>query len=122
MKLASAQITCNVGEIERNLEQHYQMVVLAAEKGADLITFPEMSITGYCRKEGKKLAFSEKDNRLNKLQELSSKKITLLLLEHLLKSMTTCTLVHLFYPQTEQFRFTQNSTYTLEKSCILILQ
>ena len=71
MKIAAAQINSVIGEINTNLELHYQMINFAIKKGAKLITFPEMSITGYCRKEGNILAFSKNDSRLFKLQELS---------------------------------------------------
>jgi predicted amidohydrolase len=72
MKIASAQINCTVGEIQLNLDEHYKAVEIAIEEGINLIVFPEMSITGYCREEGEHLAFSEKDSRLDKLQELST--------------------------------------------------
>ena len=72
MKLASAQINCTVGEIQQNLDKHYQMINIAIAHKAQLILFPEMSITGYCREEGEKFAFTESDSRLKKLQELSA--------------------------------------------------
>lgn len=72
MKAAAAQIDCEVGEIQENLESHYQLVELAIEQGVDFITFPEMSITGYCREGAARLAFRLTDNRLQKLQKLSS--------------------------------------------------
>jgi len=71
MKLASAQINCTVGEIQKNLNKHYKAIELAIENNVQLITFPEMSITGYCRKEAKELAFDEYDTRLNILKELA---------------------------------------------------
>jgi len=72
MKIASAQINCTVGEIQQNLDEHYQIIKIAIEKGVKLITFPEMSITGYCREEGEKLAFKENDYRLDKLIKMSA--------------------------------------------------
>jgi len=73
MKIAAAQINCTVGEIDQNLEDHYRIIETAIEEKVELITFPEMSITGYCREEGEKFAFIENDNRLDKLKELSLK-------------------------------------------------
>lgn len=72
-RLASAQIESETGQIEQNLNQHYQMVEFAISKAARLILFPEMSITGYCREEGVRLAFEKNDLRLNRLQELSNR-------------------------------------------------
>lgn len=72
MKIASAQINSTVGEIQLNLNEHYLIIEIAVENKVQLIIFPEMSITGYCRDEGENLAFSKNDSRLNKLQELSN--------------------------------------------------
>ena len=73
MKIASAQINCTVGDIQQNLNEHYRIIETAIEERIELISFPEMSITGYCREEGEKLAFKEDDSRLDKLKELSFK-------------------------------------------------
>ena len=73
LRFASAQLDCTVGQIEQNLERHYELVEDAIKLGAHLIVFPEMSITGYCREEGLKLAFDRFDSRLNGLKELSRK-------------------------------------------------
>lgn len=73
MKLASAQIESTVGDIEGNLKKHSKMIRLAVQSQADLIVFPEMSITGYCREEGKELALTEADARLNILKESAKK-------------------------------------------------
>jgi len=72
MKLASAQINCTVGEVQKNLDEHYKVIELAIDNNVQLITFPEMSLTGYCREEAKELAFDEYDIGLNKLKELAS--------------------------------------------------
>lgn len=73
MKIASAQINCAIGHIQQNLDEHYRAIELAIEEGVNLIAFPEMSITGYCKEEGEQLVFTENDSRLYKLQELSTK-------------------------------------------------
>jgi predicted amidohydrolase len=73
MKIAAAQIKSTVGDITTNLECHYKMIEFAAKNGVDLIAFPEMSITGYCRAKGKKLAFKENDERLAKMKALSDR-------------------------------------------------
>lgn len=74
MKIASAQINSVVGKISQNLESHYKMIELASLNHVDLIMFPEMSITGYCREEGKSLALTENDEVLRKLKNLSVEK------------------------------------------------
>ncbi|TCI93126.1 carbon-nitrogen hydrolase family protein [Tenacibaculum sp. M341] len=74
MILASAQIKAEVGKIEKNLEQHIKMIWLATEQNADIIIFPEMSLTGYCREEAKRLAISIKSKYINLLENISKEK------------------------------------------------
>lgn len=71
MILASAQVDCTTGKIENNLQIHYKAIQQAIQRNANLILFPELSITGYCRSEALELAFSTNDSRLDELQKLS---------------------------------------------------
>ena len=73
MILAAAQIEIEIGNLESNLLHHIKMIELAAENNADLIVFPEMSLTGYCREEASKFAFAKNDKRLTILKKLASK-------------------------------------------------
>lgn len=72
MNIAMAQINPKEGEIEFNLNEHHKFIKLAAKHGAELIVFPEMSITGYVRDRANELSFSEEDSRLNELYELAA--------------------------------------------------
>ncbi len=45
--LALAQINTCLGGVEMNLEKHLSLVKEAHSKGADLLIFPELSLTGY---------------------------------------------------------------------------
>jgi len=47
LSLALAQINTRLGNIEANLDNHLSLAQEAKEKGADLIVFPELSLTGY---------------------------------------------------------------------------
>ncbi len=47
MKLALAQINTFLGAVEANLEVHLDLIGQARAAGADLILFPELSLTGY---------------------------------------------------------------------------
>ncbi len=71
MILAAAQTSPKRGDIESNLIDHYNMIDLASRYRAELIVFPEMSITGYERDDAKALAFTSTDSRLDKLRRLS---------------------------------------------------
>ncbi len=45
--LALAQINTKLGEVATNLEKHLALAKEAAQLGADLLVFPELSLTGY---------------------------------------------------------------------------
>jgi|DewCreStandDraft_1066081.scaffolds.fasta_scaffold02790_4 predicted amidohydrolase len=45
--VALAQIRPVLGDVSRNLARHLEVIAQAAEQGADLIVFPELSLTGY---------------------------------------------------------------------------
>jgi predicted amidohydrolase len=47
LKLALAQINTKLGVVESNLEKHLQQIEQAASGGAQLVVFPELSLTGY---------------------------------------------------------------------------
>lgn len=71
MILASAQTKPKRGNIPENLDDHYRLIEIASNKGANLIVFPEMSITGYEREKADFMAFSSNDSRLDKLKRLA---------------------------------------------------
>ncbi|HEX9013110.1 MAG TPA: nitrilase-related carbon-nitrogen hydrolase, partial [Anaerolineaceae bacterium] len=49
MKLttALAQMNTQLGNVNANLEKHLAMIQEARSSGADLVIFPELSLTGY---------------------------------------------------------------------------
>ncbi len=47
LKLALAQISTKLGDVQANLDKHLDFVEQARAGGADLIVFPELSLTGY---------------------------------------------------------------------------
>lgn len=47
LTLALAQINTRLGDVEANLEKHLSLVKEARASGADLLIFPELSLTGY---------------------------------------------------------------------------
>lgn len=72
MILAAAQTKPKRGNIASNLLNHYQLIELAAQNGAQLIAFPEMSITGYERENALEMAFAEDDYRIDHLKDLAT--------------------------------------------------
>jgi NAD+ synthase (glutamine-hydrolysing) len=47
LKLALAQISTKLGNIQANLEKHLALIDQASQAGVDLLVFPELSLTGY---------------------------------------------------------------------------
>jgi predicted amidohydrolase len=47
IKIALAQFNTKLGEVGANLDTHLELIAEAKQKGADLIIFPELSLTGY---------------------------------------------------------------------------
>ncbi len=72
MKIAVAKIDVSLGLIKENIATHIKLINVAVREKVDVIIFPEMSITGYCREEGAMLAFSKNDSRLNLLREIAT--------------------------------------------------
>ncbi len=48
LKIALAQINTHLGDVNTNLEKHLELIQKAQGAGAQLIVFPELSLTGYC--------------------------------------------------------------------------
>jgi len=65
--------TCPVkGDVNANLDEHVRLTQIAASDGAQIVVFPELSLTGYELGLASDLAFSEDDPRLSTLIEASS--------------------------------------------------
>jgi NAD+ synthase (glutamine-hydrolysing) len=47
LNLALAQINTRLGNVEANLAKHLEIITEAQARGADLLVFPELSLTGY---------------------------------------------------------------------------
>lgn len=78
-RLAAAQTVPIRGDVDANIEEHIRLVHVAAEAGANVVVFPELSLTGYELDLADELAFSEVDQRLDPLVELAaSRRLTLI--------------------------------------------
>ncbi|MCX6143989.1 MAG: hypothetical protein NTZ35_12305 [Ignavibacteriales bacterium] len=79
-KAALAQIDCKVGDLKTNLQHHLDAVEKAKQQGAQLVVFPELSLTGYTLRDlAWDLAIDPfEDGRLDPLKE-ASKEISIVL-------------------------------------------
>ena len=70
--IAVAQ-TCPVkGDVQANIQEHARLARVAAAEGAQVLVFPELSLTGYELGLANVLAFSEDDPRLSSLLDAAS--------------------------------------------------
>lgn len=51
LRVALAQVSTLIGSIEANKEKHIKYIERARREGADLVVFPELSLTGYLLKD-----------------------------------------------------------------------
>lgn len=72
MRVCLAQFNESNGEVEESLTRHERFIKEAVEIRADLLVFPELSLTGYEPELSDKLAFRKDDRRLEHFQSLSS--------------------------------------------------
>lgn len=78
MKICVAQTRPIKGDITKNSENHKNLIHLAVSNGADMIIFPELSLTGYEPELAKSLALDKEDTRLDDFQKISdTKQITI---------------------------------------------
>jgi len=71
VKIALVQTKPVKGNIVFNMADHKRMIHLALRHGAELILFPELSVTGYEPELAKELAIDYDDPLLNDFQSLS---------------------------------------------------
>ena len=71
MKISAVQLQSFTGDIASNITKHLEFIKVAAAQGADLIFFPELSLTGYEPRLAQSLATSITDPRLDIFQQYS---------------------------------------------------
>src|SRR5690242_478209 len=77
--IAVAQ-TCPVrGDVPANLDENARLAHLAASEGAQVVVFPELSLTGYELGLAEGLGFSEDDPRLSPLLDVAASRGTTLI-------------------------------------------
>ncbi|HGY56996.1 MAG TPA: hypothetical protein ENK44_14910 [Caldithrix abyssi] len=79
IRIATVQVGNVLANVEKNLNKHYEYIEKAIADGADVVVFPELSITGYSLKDAVyDVALTIDDRRFDRLKELS-KKVSILI-------------------------------------------
>ena len=71
MRVGLVQARSIPGDVGGNCERHERMVEQAAAAGAQMIVFPELSLTGYEPAQARALAVHEDDPRLDRFQAIA---------------------------------------------------
>ena len=71
MKISVAQTRPVKADIQTNVDNHKRLIDLAVSNGADIIIFPELSLTGYEPRLSKELATNLNDSRFDIFQNIS---------------------------------------------------
>ena len=78
MKICIAQTHSLKGKVNKNIENHLQIIKRAIKLNSNLVIFPELSITSYEPKLARNLSINKENSIFNPFQELSDKnKITI---------------------------------------------
>jgi predicted amidohydrolase len=108
MKLCVAQTRPVKGDIPANIERHIALIELA--RGADVILFPELSLTGYEPTLAKELAIEPDDSRLEQFQAISDSSAVTLGVGAPTRS-TSGTRITMFLFQPHKSRLTYSKRY-----------
>lgn len=74
IKVALAQVSPILADLDRNIAKHCEFIEQAIKQKADLIVFPELSLTGYSLKDATfDVALAKDDPKLEKIRTLSTK-------------------------------------------------
>lgn len=71
MRLCLAQARPVKGDIPANIENHNKLIEIASSHDADIVIFPELSITGYEPSLAKELATTKDDGRFDGFQKIA---------------------------------------------------
>lgn len=71
MKLCAAQLSVDIGNVEGNVLKHRALIDVAVSREADVIFFPELSLTGYAPRLAHRLATLAAHAHLDAFQRLA---------------------------------------------------
>jgi predicted amidohydrolase len=117
MKIALAQIEAVKGDIEKNIETHLKWIKQAIVHNADMVVFPELSLTGYEPDLADRLASNQDDTRLDEMQRLSdSNNITIGVGMPTRNEQDVFVSMIIFQPNKERITYSKQYLYPPEKA------
>ncbi len=74
IKISVAQISCILGDVDKNLIKHREYIEQAIGQKSNLVVFPELSLSGYSLKDAVyEVALADSDPKLDMFREFSRK-------------------------------------------------
>jgi predicted amidohydrolase len=117
MRIAVSQTEAIKGNIEKNIENHLMLIKHAIQNNADMVVFPELSLTGYEPELAESLATSQEDERLDEMQSLSDKnRITIGVGLPTRKERNIFVSMIIFQPHKERITYSKQYLFPPEKS------
>jgi len=117
MRVTIAQVQVIKGNIEKNIENHLKWIKQAILHNADMVVFPELSLTGYEPSLAEGLASNQDDARLDEMQNLSDKnKITIGVGLPTRKESKVFVSMIILQPQKGRITYSKQYLYPPEKS------
>lgn len=103
MKICVVQAESIRGNIQGNTDNHKKLVDFAVSNGAEIIIFPELSLTGYEPDLAAELATNRDDSRFDDFQMISdTKRVTIGVGVPTRSSAGVCISMILFHPHSER--------------------
>ena len=117
MRIVIAQIEAIKGNIEKNLKNHLKWIKEAVQNKADMVVFPELSLTGYEPDLAESLASNQEDTRLDEMQSLSDRNdITIGVGLPTKDESDTFVSMIIFQPHKERITYSKQYLYPPEES------
>ena len=106
MIISAAQPQPFKGDFQKNIEAHLHLIGLALEKEAELIVFPELSVSGYEPSLARELATTPDDHRFDVFQDLcDTKGVTIAIGAPLIYNQEVSIGMVIFRPQLERYAY-----------------
>ncbi|MBL4705562.1 MAG: carbon-nitrogen hydrolase family protein [Flavobacteriales bacterium] len=117
MKICAAQTKPIKGDFLKNIENHLSLIKLASESNADLVIFPELSISGYEPTLAQELATNSEDKRFDIFQAKSDENDMVIAIGAPLRNENDiCIGMVVFQPQQKRSTYLKKHLFHTEKA------